>query len=288
MPENKKKKSEDPSSFDPASEFENREELRDLPEETGGPVEPQPEGLDQFESVRLEPIELEAPIEKVFQPEAASAIENYAQEKERESQELQETLRLYESQFQQLKEELEEAKTKNRELLEKIAQQRTIEEVLRKEKRETEVKTQKEIWDLKNFYEERLNDAEKLDINLNDFNRQRDEWKKKVKEELNKIKLKEKEIENKYELLKSDSQALLDSKDKQILDLKKKIDAFELEQENLEERLRKSQSTQQVMISKKARLLETIRLVTQLLENLEDTQDPADFTGSKVPDPEQK
>jgi len=49
---------------------------------------------------------------------------------------------------------------------------------------------------------------------MESIKRSREEWRDKIKEDLKRIKLKERELENKYELLKRDTQALLDSKDK--------------------------------------------------------------------------
>ena len=47
-------------------------------------------------------------------------------------------------------------------------------------------------------------------------------------------------------------QALLDSKDRHVLELKKKSDALELEQETLEDRLRNSNSVLQVLSTPKS------------------------------------
>jgi hypothetical protein len=88
---------------------------------------------------------------------------------------------------------------------------------------------------------------------------------------------------NKHELLKRDTQALLDSKDKHILEMKRKNDALDLELESLEERLRSVQSILGAIDGRKVRLIETLKLAQQLLEQLD-----ADTSAGQFSDPERK
>ncbi|MBI4405871.1 MAG: hypothetical protein HY537_17055, partial [Deltaproteobacteria bacterium] len=69
--------------------------------------------------------------------------------------------------------------------------------------------------------------------------------------------------------LKSDMQALLDSKDKQILELKKKENARELEMESMEDRVRRQETILSSIDSKKKRLIETMKLAISLLEEID-------------------
>lgn len=94
-------------------------------------------------------------------------------------------------------------------------------------------------------------------------------WEEKVSEDLKRSKLKEREFENKMELLRRDSQTLLDSKDKHILELKQFVDALEQEKETLEDRLRAQQRHLDSIDAKKKRLVETMRLAITLLEELD-------------------
>ena len=115
-----------------------------------------------------------------------------------------------------------------------------------------------------------------------DLARKQETWKEQVREDLKRIKHKERELENKYELLKRDMQALLDSKDKHVLELKKKNDALELELESFDERLRRMNSQVAGIDAKKRRLIETLRLALSLLEEIDKVDlDISDLTDRK-------
>ena len=129
---------------------------------------------------------------------------------------------------------------------------------------------------MKSDYEERLHKSGNFEAQADDLVKRREEWREKLREDLKRIKLKERELENKYELLKRDTQALLDSKDKHVLELKKKNDALELELEGLEERLRRGNTVLGSIDSKKKRLVETMRLAISLLEEIDRTDPLAD------------
>ncbi len=96
-----------------------------------------------------------------------------------------------------------------------------------------------------------------------------DESKGKSSDDLKRIKIKEREFENKYELLRRDTQTLLNSKDEQILELKEKLDATEIESESLEERLRDQIRVLNEIEGKKKRLIETLKLAITLLEEID-------------------
>ena len=102
----------------------------------------------------------------------------------------------------------------------------------------------------------------------NELEGKKEAWQEKVKEDLKRIKLKERELENRYELLRRDTQALLDSKDKHVLELKSKNDALELELDSIEDRLRTASAVLGAVEAKKNRVLETLRLLTGLVEAL--------------------
>jgi len=122
---------------------------------------------------------------------------------------------------------------------------------------------------LKSDFEERLKQAGATQDQVKELLRKREEFKEKVREDLKRIKLKERELENKYELLRNDTQTLLDSKDRQILELKKKIDALDLELEQFDDRLRESANILNGVGSKKRRLIETLKIAISLLEDID-------------------
>lgn len=135
---------------------------------------------------------------------------------------------------------------------------------------------------LKSDFDEKLKQAGATQDQMKDLLRRREEFKNKVREDLKRIKLKERELENKYELLRNDTQTLLESKDKQILELKKKADALDLELEQFDDRLRESANVLNGVAAKKRRLIETLKLAISLLEDIDKEN------VSMVPDHERK
>lgn len=153
---------------------------------------------------------------------------------------------------------------------------------LQAETEEEQREHQEKMTLLKSDFDEKLKQAGATQDQMKELVRSREEFKEKVREDLKRIKLKERELENKYELLRNDTQTLLDSKDRQILELKKKSDALNLELEQLEDRLRESANLLNAVSAKKRRLIETLRLASSLLEDIDKE------TLGLVPDPERK
>ncbi|MFM8270168.1 MAG: hypothetical protein ACKN9V_08270 [Pseudomonadota bacterium] len=122
---------------------------------------------------------------------------------------------------------------------------------------------------MKSDFDDKLKQAGATQDQMKELIRRREEFKDKVKEDLKRIKLKERELENKYELLKNDTQTLLESKDKQILELKKKTDALDLELEQFDDRLRDSANILNAVAAKKRRLIDTMKLAISLLEDID-------------------
>lgn len=134
----------------------------------------------------------------------------------------------------------------------------------------------------KSDFDEKLKQAGVTQEQLKELMRQKEDFKEKVKEDLKRIKLKERELENKYELLRSDMQTLLDAKDKQILELKKKADALDLELEQFDDKLRDSSNVLNEVRVKKRRLIETLKIAISLLEDIDQE------SLSSIPDSERK
>lgn len=198
-------------------------------------------------------------------------LRRYLDLKEQEARDLRDQLQQVQSYVRKVQEDAEKAKRGSRNVAEEVEQLRATNEQLREDLRRSEERLAGELAMVKNEYEDRLRRSGSVDAAAQEFYRQRDEWKERVREELKRIKLKERELENRHELLKRDMQALLDSKDKHVLELKKKNDALELEMETLEDRLRKANVVLANIEAKKRRLVETMRLSMALLEAIDRT-----------------
>jgi chromosome segregation ATPase len=203
-------------------------------------------------------------------------LKKYINLKEAEVRDVREQQRQYQTILKTLSTQVEQLTVRNREMLTELEGIKRREENLRNETLALKDRHQKEILLLRNDYEEKLRKSGNYEAQMQDLATNREEWRQKVKEDLKRIRLKERELENKYELLKRDTQALLDSKDKHVLELKKKNDALELELESLEERLRKGNTILGAIDSKKRRLIETLKLAVSLLEGIDNAEKDSD------------
>jgi chromosome segregation ATPase len=200
-------------------------------------------------------------------------LKKYIALKEAEARDLKDQQRQYQAYFRKLSFDLEKQTQHSRHLTGDLETTRRHEEAIKNELLHLKKQHEEELQLLRNDFEERARRSGNYESQVDELMEKREAWREKVKEDLKRIKLKERELENKYELLKRDTQALIDSKDKHVLELKKKNDALELEMESLEERLRHSNTVLSAIEAKKKRLVETMRLAITLLEAIDDEKD---------------
>ncbi len=208
--------------------------------------------------------------------ENVETLRNYISLKEKEVSDLKEQQRQYQNVLLKLKRSQEDLNRINLELQRDLDTAKSNESLLKKEAHTLREKHESEIAILKNDFEQQKLQSGSFEEQLAELSRQKTVWKDKISDDLKKIKLKEKELENKYELLKKDTETLLDSKDQQILEFRKKNDALELELESLEERLLNEHAILNSIESKKRRLIETLKLAISLLEQIDTQNDVND------------
>lgn len=243
-------------------------------QESGTSIEPsvtmQSPPIGQEDSISESAVDLKPELPK---DQSFETLRNYISLKEKEVADLKEQQKQYQNVVIKLKRTQGELSQSNLRLKEDLELARANEQLIKKEMLNLREKHENEIAILKNDFDQQKTQNSNFQEQVQELNRQKNIWREKISEDLKKIKIKEKELENRYELLKRDTETLLDSKDQQILDLKKKIDAFELELESLEERLRSEHAIINSIDGKKRRLIETLKLAISLLEQLDSSKD---------------
>ncbi len=209
------------------------------------------------------------PVEQAMSSNQVEVLRKYITLKETESQDLKVQQKQYQTQVKKLAAQLHSMVQKHQDVVTELETLKRKDSSANHQVRELSQQHKEEIARLKNEYEDQIRRSANVSQELQELQRKREEWKDKVQGDLKRIKLKERELENKYELLKRDTQALLDSKDKHVLELKRKNDALELEMESLEERLRNATLVVSSIQAKKRRLVETLRLALTLLEQMD-------------------
>ncbi len=205
---------------------------------------------------------------KPLTEDEAEILKKYITLRESEVDELRLNLAQYQNHVQKSSQELHLIQEKNRELERECQSRRRGEDHAQSELIRAKADHEERVASLKNDYEDRIRAYGTLEKDLLELERKKDEWKQKIAEDLRRIRLKERELETKHELLKRDSQALLDSKDRHLLEVKSKSDALELEMESMEEKLRTSYTALSNVEVRKKRLLETLKLSITLIEGI--------------------
>ena len=214
--------------------------------------------------------ELKPQVEQAGGKNEVGILKKYISLKEAEVADLKDQHKQYQTYVKKLSGEVKKYKNQSKEIFEALENARRHEESMKREIHKMRSKHEGELSLMRNDYEEKLKKSGNYQTEFNDLLKKKEEWKEKIKEDLKRIKLKERELENKYELLKRDTQALLDSKDRHLLELKNKNDAFELEMESLEDRLRNANALLADIEGKKRRLVETMKLALSLIEGLDE------------------
>ena len=224
--------------------------------------------VDQLEQLKPQ-VEHIAQGARAVTQEEAEVLTRYIALREAEVEDLKGQQRQYKDYFNRVSQELSVLHEKNRELDRELASRKRSEENAQLDLVRLREEMEGNLSRLKGEYEEKMRAQEHLERELMELDRQKNDWKLRVAEDLKRIRLKERELETRHELLKRDSQALLDSKDRHLVELKRKCDALELEMESFEERLRSQSHALDNVEARKKRLIETLRLAQTLIEGMD-------------------
>ncbi len=117
-------------------------------------------------------------------------------------------------------------------------------------------------------YRLRITDEKKLyaEEKVKNLQKEFDRLQSKVRVDFNHIKQREKELESQLELAKMDSESQVKSRDKKILELKRKIDQLEFNMENIVIREQKSRDDKMKLEDRLDRIMKTLRGSIEVIE----------------------
>lgn len=177
-----------------------------------------------------------------------------------------ESLRIAQGRLLELEQEIERLRTQNEELgaAGETLRRRTDELLAQNSKRENDYQHA-----VSSFEQERniLTGAkEALQRDLELLRRKNDELDLRISTNIQKIRVRERELENRLELIKMETQALIRSKDEMILELKRQIDQLSIELNNYRQKnqeLNRQTNDKQEMLR---RTVKALRLALSMLE----------------------
>jgi len=139
-------------------------------------------------------------------------------------------------------------------------------EVLLKENEELRLRREQEIGSRDQENRAKMDKISLLERKLELSEQKYEEMRERVKKDIQKIRVHEKELEARLEILKRDSETLLSAKDRKLLEFRRRIDALEYELESLTEKEKEAQEKVHFWKQRMDRVLRALRMGTSLLE----------------------
>jgi hypothetical protein len=211
-----------------------------------------------------------------------ATLQKYAALKERESRERESTIKVLKGQLSKMDVKLSRSETERRRLTLETAelknQNSALEEDLSQKKfylQKVESQHQEELRGLSLRLDNAVFQATKSQNKLEEF-------RERVRNDFMKIRTQERELFNKLELQKRDAEALLASKDEQLLNQKREIDRLQYELDNLRERMIDETEKAEDRSSRLSRAVQSLKLANDMLSGLTEEVLPA--AGEKFED----
>jgi hypothetical protein len=182
-----------------------------------------------------------------------------------------ESLRIAQARLIEFEQEIERLRLQNEELAAagETLRRRTDELVAANQKRESDYQNLRQSFEQEK--ELLLGSKEALQRDLATLRQKNEELELRISTNIQKIRVRERELENRLELVKMESAALIRSKDEMILELKRNIDQLNLELNNYrsknQELNRQSNDKQEQL----RRTVKALRLALSMLEGEEET-----------------
>ena len=110
--------------------------------------------------------------------------------------------------------------------------------------------------------------TEQLEKELKETHDLYENLKERVRKDIFKIQNREKELEAKLELSRKDSETLLGSRDQEILDLRRKVDALEFDIDHVQDARIKAERGVERYIAKLSRVIRTLKLALGMMEEV--------------------
>lgn len=195
-----------------------------------------------------------------------------------------ETLKIAQSRIKELEVEIDRLRTENDDLASAgDVVTRRVEDLqirlhrLEKEKSELAAQSKSEVLLLKGNLQFKETELSKTKAKLEDLDM-------RIKSDFRKIRVRERELENRLELVRGEKQALMRAKDEKILDLQRKLDQYKSE---LDLYRAKVQDLNKIMENQHDQMQKTIRALRIALVNLEhedSNETPQDSSGNEAED----
>jgi hypothetical protein len=202
-------------------------------------------------------------------------LEKYLAIKDRELRERESNIKILKGQIQKT-----EAK-----LLKSDEARRT--QALKLDETQAEIRALREELEQKNFALQKVEDHHREEMKAlqarmdgalfeaNKSGKRLDEFRERVKQDIQKIRAQERELANKLEIQKRDADALLSAKDEKLMAQKREIDQLQFELDNMKERLVEETEKAEERSKRLARALSSLKLAQGMLSGIKEEVVPS-------------
>ncbi|NCN27473.1 hypothetical protein GW915_07845 [bacterium] len=197
-------------------------------------------------------------------------IKRYALLKEREAREKASALTALKNEFSKCQQKLENSEIERRKMTLKVEE---LDLQLRTSLDKSE-EHRHQFGKMEQGFQEQLKDLkvrlESAQFQTSKSERRLDEFRERVRNDIQRIRVRERELANRLELQKRDAEALLAVKDERLLQQKREIDRLQFEVDSLRERLEEEVERSEERSKKLGRAMQSLKLAQGMLSGLED------------------
>ncbi len=181
-------------------------------------------------------------------------------------------LKTAKDQIRSLEETLRTERGRNVELSHTVDEQRKKIEGFEREKAIEVESLQREIDEAKFQLKAKTDKARVMEIQVREATEEMERLKERVRQDIRKIRVREKELENRLEIMKKDSEALIGARENKIVELKRKLDLVEFNMDLLQDQYAREKERAALLKERLTKAAQVVRVAGGLLdENGNDT-----------------
>lgn len=133
------------------------------------------------------------------------------------------------------------------------------------EKAHALAKQEQEIQELKFEVKSKQDRLQSLEVQVREASAEIDQIKERVRQDIRKIRVREKELENRLEIVRRDSEALLGARESKIIELKRRLDLLEFNMDLLQDQYNRSKDQNKKLEEKLNRAAQVVRVAGGML-----------------------
>lgn len=193
-------------------------------------------------------------------------LKKYLELREQDVSALSTQISALKDQLSQSQAQLREQQARNRQLQVDCDTQRKQVEGLAADQHEAQGAAQAEIENLKFQLKAKADKARIFEAKIQEAQNEIEAIRERVRSDIRKIRVREKELENKLEVVKKDSELLLGSRENKIIELKRRLDIAEYNLDLLQERYLREKERAEAYKSKLGKASQAMKLAEGMLD----------------------